>query len=148
MYLGGYTASLFCEEIIQEFQQVDAVIRGDGEVPIVELCKVLHEIKLHNNPNNKQIQDLLGTVQNLVWRDEAGKVILNKFSYVGTAEDIDRLDFAAFDLLRDWEQYRLLCKFWTRFEEINEEALFFFVSEEVASMRACFAEEIAKHKEE
>lgn len=125
IFLGGYTGSLFSEEIVKDFPQVDAVIRGDGEVPIVELCNVLQEIKLTNNADNKQKTELLGRVQNLVWRDKEGNVKLNQFSYVGTTEDMDRLDYAAFDLLRDWEQYRLLCKFWTRFDAINEKNLFF-----------------------
>lgn len=116
IFLGGYTASLFCEEIIKDFKQVDAVIRGDGEVPIVELCKALY---------GDHGRGLMGKVQNLVWRDGTGEVKLNKFSYVGTTEDMDKLDFTSFDLLRDWEQYRLLCKFWTRFDDINEESLFF-----------------------
>lgn len=41
IFLGGYTASLFCEEIIRDYLQVDAVIRGDGEIPIVSLCNEL-----------------------------------------------------------------------------------------------------------
>lgn len=121
VFLGGYTASLFSEEIVREYPQVNAVIRGDGEVPIVELCRALYENKISPNPNYK----LLKEVQNLVWRDSEGNVISNEFSYIGTQEKIDNLNFAALDLLKDWEQYRMLSKFWTRFDEINSGPLFF-----------------------
>ncbi|MFZ5987607.1 MAG: B12-binding domain-containing radical SAM protein [Bacillota bacterium] len=125
VFLGGYTSSLFCEEIITDYPQVDAVIRGDGEIPIVELCSALYESKLCSSSNKKGFTEKLGTVQNLAWRNEDGCVRLNNFSYIGTVEQIDRLDFAAIDLLRDWDHYRMLCKFWTRFDEINSGPLFF-----------------------
>lgn len=34
--LGGFTASIFAEEILRDFSCVDFVIRGDSEVPLVE----------------------------------------------------------------------------------------------------------------
>lgn len=125
VFLGGYTASLFAQEIVQEYLQVDAVIRGDGEVPIVELCRALNEDKISRSTSAKPSLELLGKVQNLVWKDLEGNAISNEFSYIGTMENIDSMDFAALDLLKDWEQYRMLCKFWTRFDEINSGPLFF-----------------------
>lgn len=125
VFLGGYTSSLFCDEIIEDFSQIDAVVRGDGEIPVVELCNALYENKLSGSSHKNDLSELLGKVQNLVWRDTEGRVRQNEFSYIGTAEQIDKLDFAALDLLRDWEQYRMLCKFWTRFDEINSGPLFF-----------------------
>ena len=47
--IGGFTASLFAGEILADFPQIDAVIKGDGEVPIVELVRVLQEEKLKGN---------------------------------------------------------------------------------------------------
>lgn len=118
VFLGGYTASFFAEEILSKYPTVDAVIRGDGEVPIVELCKVLRDKKA-----NKAVS--LEKVPNLVWRGDNNKIIFNEFSYVGTVEEMESLDFAAIDLLKNWELYRKLGKFWTYFEPINSQPLFF-----------------------
>lgn len=125
VFLGGYTASLFSEEIVQDFPQVDAVLRGDGEVPIGELCEVLHKSKVNGKYEKSTLYELLGNVQNLVWKGPQGNVVKNGFTYIGTGEQIDKLDFAALDVLKDWEQYKMLCKFWTRFDEINSGPLFF-----------------------
>ncbi|GAE88109.1 B12-binding domain-containing radical SAM protein [Acetivibrio straminisolvens] len=125
VFLGGYTASLFAEEIVREYPQVNAVIRGDGEVPIVELCNALYENKAFPTPNFGLLWKLLKKVQNLVWKDPEGNVKSNEFSYIGTRDIIDNMNFAALDLLKDWKQYQMLCKFWTRFDEINSGPLFF-----------------------
>ena len=39
--LGGYTASFFHEEIMRNFDGVDGIIRGEAEVPILELANAL-----------------------------------------------------------------------------------------------------------
>ena len=85
--LGGYSASLFAEEIIAKYPFIDAVMRGDGEVPIVGLCKQL-EIDKRD----------LSSVQNLVWRDNSS-VIKNQFSYLGTDEIISKLNFTELSLV-------------------------------------------------
>lgn len=120
IFLGGFSASLFAEEIIKNYPEIDAVIRGDGEIPIVELCEVLNE----RLSTNVEFNICLNKVQNLVWRYNED-VVLNEFSYVGTSDLVDKLDFASIDLLRNWEEYMILCKFWTRFESFNSSNLFF-----------------------
>jgi radical SAM superfamily enzyme YgiQ (UPF0313 family) len=56
--LGGNTASFFHDEIIRDFPCVDGVIRGDGEVPLLELVKKL-----------KAGEKDLSSVPNLSWRN-------------------------------------------------------------------------------
>lgn len=120
IFLGGYTASLFCEEIIRDYLQVDAVIRGDGEIPIVSLCNELWAQK------GKNINSLaLDNIPNLVWRRERCELVKNEFSYIGTEKEMNTLDFAALELLRNWEYYKLSSRFWTRFDPINSTPLFF-----------------------
>lgn len=121
VFLGGYTASLFSEEIVKSFPQVDAVIRGDGEIPIVELCKELQKLKMTGSTDNSA----LGNVQNLVWKTEDNDVIVNKFTYLGTAEEMEKLDYATIDLLRNWDYYKRLCRLWTKHEPIGTQPLFF-----------------------
>ena len=39
--LGGFTASYFAEEIMKKFPFIDAIIKGEGELPTVELVKAI-----------------------------------------------------------------------------------------------------------
>lgn len=122
IFLGGFTASLFAEEIMSTYSQIDAIIRGDAEIPIVKLCLALYEEKLCNK-NNEVINtgriQSLSNVPNLVWRGNNNEVRLNDFSYLATQEELDKLDFASLDLLRNWEYYRKRSIYWTKFAPFN-----------------------------
>ena len=91
--LGGLTASYFHKEIIQEIQSVDAVIRGDGEIPFLEL--------LENIFKGKKI---FSEVSNLTWRDQE-TIKINEIDYVARDEDLDKLDFTNFELLKNYQLY-------------------------------------------
>jgi len=118
VFLGGFSASLFAQEIVGEFPEIDAVVRGDGERPLLELCRVLRQHKQDGT-------DLaLETVSNLAWRDK-GAVRMNEVSYVGTADDMEDLDFAAVELLRGWETYRTACTFFTHCDPLGSVPVFF-----------------------
>lgn len=120
VFLGGFTASLFAEEIMSTYSQIDAIIRGDGEIPIVKLCVALYDEKLRNKgvTSTKGIQSL-SNVPNLVWRGKNNEIRVNDFSYVATREELDKLDFASLDLLRNWEYYRKRSIYWTKFAPFN-----------------------------
>jgi hypothetical protein len=123
--IGGYTASLFAEEILADFPQIDAVVRGDGEVPIVELVKVLHEEKRQGKSIVRETDPgKLKKVQNLVWRGPDGRIMVNKVTYTATAADLEKLDFAAVDYLRNWEGYRHSSLFYTSFKPIDTSPMF------------------------
>lgn len=123
IFLGGFSASLFAEEIISSCMQIDAVIRGDGEIPILELCKTIYDQKSLLSDGDSDTSYMLDNVQNLVWKKD-GKTFLNPFSYVGTQEEMDKLDFAAVDLLRNWEDYRNLSRYYSSIGSINSEPMF------------------------
>jgi len=123
--LGGYSASLFAEEIIRDFPQIDAVVRGDGEIPIVELARVLHEEKIAGHDIGFDVNpEKLRKVQNLVWRDPGKNVIANEITYTATAEDMEKLDFAAVEYLRNWEGYLLSSFFYTNYKPIRNSPMF------------------------
>lgn len=87
IFVGGDTASFFHEEIIQDYPMIDAVVRGYGEKPVLDLLEALR--------NKKGLDQ----VQNLTWRD--GKSThQNKLSYTGDAEILSDLNFTNFSLLR------------------------------------------------
>lgn len=90
--LGGFTASRFAEEIIEEFPYIDSVVVGDGEEPSLELIETV-----------KGDGDL-SKVQNLVWRKDE-KVVNNGLTFVADEEAMKGLDFTNFSLLSHADDY-------------------------------------------
>lgn len=109
--LGGFTASYYHEEIMREFPYIDGVIRGDGEIPLLEL---VGSLKARGSDLRK--------VQNLTWRDSPG-IIVNPHSYTATAADIDKLRFANFSLLKNYSSN--INNFWTMSIYLKNLPLFF-----------------------
>lgn len=92
IFSGGYTASLFHKEILSSFPQIDAIIRGDAEVPLIALMKALEEKRGFEE------------VPNLTWR-EGGEIRVNPLSYVASEKDLDRSSYTNLSLLKDKETY-------------------------------------------
>ena len=90
--LGGSTASLFHREILSSFPQIDAIIRGDAEVPLMELLKAL------------KTKRGLDAIPNLTWRKD-GEIRENPLTYVASEEDLDRSSYTPLSLLHNKETY-------------------------------------------
>ncbi len=89
--LGGFTASFFAEEILEHSNSVDAVIRGDAEIPILELMRQISTHKLENVPN-------------LLYRD--GKSIKqSKNRYIASTQDLNDLCYSNLPLMENWHNY-------------------------------------------
>ena len=89
--LGGYSSAFFAREIIEKFPQVDAIIQGEAEKPIIELLHHINDLE---------------QVPNLVYRDKKngnGRIKQNNRSYV--AYDLDDLNFAKVKFLKHWKEY-------------------------------------------
>lgn len=83
--LGGLTATIFHCEVLQKFDFVDAVIRGEAEVPLLDFINALEkhrEIKL---------------VPNATIRDESGRIIVGDSRKSDI--DINQLEFTRLDLM-------------------------------------------------
>ncbi len=91
--LGGFTASLYHEEILRNFDAVDGVIRGEAEAPILELTRTL-----------LQGQEDLFSIPNLTWRRK-GRILINPLSYVASEKDLNDLSFTNFPLLNHYSTY-------------------------------------------
>jgi radical SAM superfamily enzyme YgiQ (UPF0313 family) len=90
--LGGCTASFFHEEILENFPQIDTVIRGDAEVPLMALMAAVKKGKV------------LQEIPNLSWR--AGDEIRNNpLSYVASGDDLDDVSYANLNLLKGKDTY-------------------------------------------
>lgn len=92
--LGGFTASYYHSEIMENFSFIDGIIRGDGELPVLKLAQ-----QLSNKKQN------LEEVPNLTWRDDCANVKINPHAYVATAEDINKLCFTNLFLLENYTIY-------------------------------------------
>jgi radical SAM superfamily enzyme YgiQ (UPF0313 family) len=92
IFIGGYTASFFHDQIIADYPMIDAVVRGDGEVPVLELLKAL------------ETDTSLEKVQNLTWRRD-NDVVENEHTYVGDTEMVSALNYSNYSLLRHADTY-------------------------------------------
>lgn len=108
--LGGFTASYFAEQILRDHPSIFAVNRGDGEIPFREFAKVAVEGGTD-----------FSAVPNILWRRD-GKTVENTRTYTARTEDLETLDFARFDLLKDAQSYEP--KYWTRRTFIGEQNAF------------------------
>lgn len=91
--LGGLTASHFHEEIMRDYPCVDAVVRGEGELPFLRMME-----KVTHGRND------LSSVPNLTWR-ENGSVSVNKMNYSAGNEELNGLCFTNFSLLKNYQAY-------------------------------------------
>jgi radical SAM superfamily enzyme YgiQ (UPF0313 family) len=90
---GGFTASYYHREIIEDFPCLDAVIQGDAEEPLLRLVEQVTRNKrdLHRVPN-------------LTWRSN-GKIIENDAFYCATEADLNALRFTNLPLLKNYKTY-------------------------------------------
>lgn len=95
---GGLTASFFHSEILEYCESIDAVIRGDGEEPMLKLARKISE-------GQKDFKN----IPNLTWRN-GKRIIENDFSYVGMEEDFKNFNYTNLSLLQNYTLYRDLVK--------------------------------------
>ncbi len=91
--LGGLTATAFARDILTHFDQVDFVIKGDAEKPLLDLSRRL-----------LQPQRNLTLVPNLVYRQD-GRIVENETGYCAATADLDRLDFVDIEFLEHVDEY-------------------------------------------
>src|SRR5574344_507959 len=91
--LGGFTASYFGMEIMERFPFIDAIIKGEGELPIRKLARTVYE-------NNTDFSN----IPNLFWRKNK-KVILNNKKYVATNTDLDSFEFFNVKKMKNFDSY-------------------------------------------
>jgi len=92
LVLGGLTASFYHREIMEQFPWVDAIIRGEGEVPLLQLTETVIR------------GGAFDTIPNLTWRSE-GRIVENPLDYVASQAILDGLRFSNFALLKNHRTY-------------------------------------------
>jgi radical SAM superfamily enzyme YgiQ (UPF0313 family) len=91
--VGGFTASYYHREILEDFPCVDAVIQGDAEEPLLRLVE---QVKKHTRN--------LHRVPNLTWHSD-GAIVENEGFYCATEADLNALRFTNLALLKNYETY-------------------------------------------
>jgi len=86
--LGGITASIFAREILERFPQVDFIVRGDAEEPLLQMVA-------GESP---------ASIPNLAYRD-GDTIAQNDLVYCATSKELDRLDFVDTDFLEHRDSY-------------------------------------------
>ncbi|NIA30826.1 MAG: radical SAM protein [Actinobacteria bacterium] len=92
VFLGGMTASFFSRELMQ-YPEVDAVIRGEGEIPLPALVQKIEQGK-----------ELFDEVPNLTWR-RGNEIVENPMNFVAAEGVLDKLDYAHLPYLEHYEKY-------------------------------------------
>jgi radical SAM superfamily enzyme YgiQ (UPF0313 family) len=100
--MGGMTSSYFAKDILAAYPVVDAVIRGEGELPLRQLVSAV-----------VQGDRDMSKVANLVWRTESG-IRKNEETYFASREDLDALDFCNLSLMEHYAKYVEMPKIFTR----------------------------------
>lgn len=90
--LGGYTASCFAQEILRDHPSVDAVITGEGEVPLLRYVEALDR------------GGALDEVPNLAFR-RGGRATLSGARWTASAQELDGFCFADLSLLSNARTY-------------------------------------------
>jgi radical SAM superfamily enzyme YgiQ (UPF0313 family) len=104
LVMGGYSASYFAEEIMRDYPSIDVVVRGDGEGPLLDLCRV----------RLRQRSEDWSAIPNLVYRTPAGAVHATPFTYSLSAGRFADLRFTNMSLMRNHEAYLRLVYYPTK----------------------------------
>lgn len=94
--IGGFTASLYGRQILEEHRCIDAIVRGDGEVPFAALCAE------HLARGGRSFE----AVPNLLYRDAEGALRETPFGPPMTPELFATLRPTNLRLLKNYEAYR------------------------------------------
>lgn len=97
--MGGLSATGFAQEILSEFKEVDFIIRGDAERPLLELVKTLLD-----GPGRAIDWEKISKISNLAYCNH-GEVVLTPEMYVASSDDLDRLEFTNLGFLEHQREY-------------------------------------------
>ncbi len=109
--LGGFTASIFSDEIMRDYEYIDFIIAGDGEKGILELARTL-----------KEDQNDFSEVPNCLYRKN-GKVINNGITYLADYNELKNIEYANLsymDYHQEYMEYFKLPLFWSLNSSIQE----------------------------
>lgn len=111
--LGGFTASFFAYETMQMFKEIDFIIKGDAEIPLLELSRAVI---------NYLDESAINKIPNLVWRHNKS-IIENPQSYAADSVMMDQLSFSNIGTINNADIYCHIRDLGSRIKEISIEDL-------------------------
>lgn len=96
VFLGGFTATHFADELMRNYEFIDAVVCGHGDQPTLALLKALEKMEA----GTARLDD----VPNIVYRTRKG-LKRNATTYIHTPEGISELRYANLGLLENHKEY-------------------------------------------
>jgi clorobiocin biosynthesis protein CloN6 len=96
--LGGLTASAYARDILESFADIDVVIRGDAEKPLLAAVQRVLDME------RRTATVPFSAVPNLSYRVD-GQVVENALGYCATSADLDHLNFVDMDWLDHAPRY-------------------------------------------
>jgi radical SAM superfamily enzyme YgiQ (UPF0313 family) len=93
--LGGFSATCFSSQILEQFPAVDFIIRGDAEKPLLALAQ--HILQAGSTSS-------LEDIPNLSYR-RGEAIIENACTYCANTADLDSLDFADIGFMDHYRDY-------------------------------------------
>ena len=105
--IGGITASYYADEIMENYNSVDFIIKGEAELPIIKLLDAV--IK----------NDEISSVPNLLYRNK-GKLIYNEQTFIADEKILIETNYTNFSLVKDYETYVGILNRWYYNEIINK----------------------------
>ena len=90
--LGGLTASYFADEILEKYNFINSIIKGEGEISIRKLVLALNK--------NEDLKD----IPNLYYRKN-GKIVQNKRLYAPSEDEFNSFIFMNSDIMKNFEKY-------------------------------------------
>jgi len=98
--LGGLTASGFARPILQDFREVDFIVRGDAELPLLALAQRLLQAGSRDQAGALALED----IPNLTYR-AGGEVLENPLGYTAGCPEMDSLNFTDLSFLDHYKDY-------------------------------------------
>lgn len=90
--LGGLTSSIFVEEILREFDFIDCIVKGEGEIPLLRYIEAIKK-KAKN----------FDSVPNISYKN-ASRIVHNQIEHVASRQDLDELDFLDFSCVLNFKK--------------------------------------------
>ncbi len=103
IFLGGLTASAFAKDILKKHSYIDAVIKGEGEKPIVKLTQQVKS-KFYD----------LSKIENLYYRNN-NKICYNKKLWYANKDELNNYNFNGLKFLENHDTYLKFPIFFTKY---------------------------------
>lgn len=91
---GGYTASCYAFELLERYNFIDYIIKGEGEIPCLKLSKYL----LNDSNTN------ISKIPNLLYKHK-DKIRENQYKWFASSSELDNFDFGNLKQMKNYQNF-------------------------------------------